>query len=211
MKVGAQLYTLRDHVKTRDGFLDVLDRVAAMGFDGVQCSAVGAFDVDLSPVEAGRAMAERGLACAATHRPWDRLRDDTEAEVSFHQALGCNYTATGAPPDEVRTAGPAGYREFLKEFRTVHDRLAQSGTTLGYHNHALEFERFADGRPWDTLVQADWLPIELDTYWVHAAGASVVPETERLRGRLPVVHVKDMAPFGWKVTYAPVGEGNLDW
>ncbi|MBX3112432.1 MAG: hypothetical protein KF857_10525, partial [Fimbriimonadaceae bacterium] len=20
-----------------------------------------------------------------------------------------------------------------------------------------------------------------------------------------------MAPFGWKVTYAPVGEGNLDW
>jgi len=211
MKVGAQLYTLRDFTKTRDDFLTTLDRVAAMGYTGVQCSAVGAFDVDLTAEEAGRAMADRGLACAATHWPWAKLRDDTTAEVAFHQALGCTYTAIGSPPDEARVAGPPGYRAFLEEYKAVFDNLAEAGITLGYHNHALEFERFPDGRPWDTLVGAAWLPMELDTYWVHAAGATVVTEIQRLGGRLPVVHVKDVSSFGWKVSYAPIGEGNLDW
>ncbi|MBS1709458.1 MAG: sugar phosphate isomerase/epimerase [Armatimonadetes bacterium] len=211
MKIGAQLYTVREFTKTREDFLRTLDRVAAMGFAGVQCSAVGAFDADLTAEDAGRAMAERGLACAATHRPWEKLRNETQAEIEFHQALGCTYTAIGSPPESARTVGPTGYAAFLDDYRQVHDKLATAGINLGYHNHALEFERFADGRPWDTLVAASWLPMELDTYWVHAAGATVVTEIDRLHGRLPVVHVKDMAAFGWKVSYAPVGEGNLDW
>ncbi len=211
MRVGAQLYTLRDHIKNSDGFMSTVDRVAEMGFDGVQCSAVGAFDVDLSAEAAGRALAERGLVCAATHRPWEKLRDDTHAEIEFHRSLGCTYTAVGAPPDGVRQGGPAAYSEWLAEYRKIHDKLASAGVALGYHNHAVEFERFPSGRPWDVLVGESWLPMELDTYWVHASGSNVVPEIKRLSGRLPVVHVKDMASGGWKVSYAPIGEGNLDW
>ena len=32
----------------------------------------------------------------------------------------------------------------------------------------------------------------LDTYWVKYGGAEVIPEIERLSGRVPVVHFKDM-------------------
>ena len=51
----------------------------------------------------------------------------------------------------------------------------------------------------------------LDTYWVAHAGMDVVELIGKLGGRLPVVHLKDKAVFGWEVDYAPVGEGNLDW
>jgi sugar phosphate isomerase/epimerase len=86
--------------------------------------------------------------------------------------------------------------------------------TFAYHNHALEFERFGAKleRPADVLIdEAPWLAMELDTYWVHHSGTDVLSTIGRLKGRLPVVHLKDVATFGWEVTFSPVGEGNLDW
>ena len=38
IKIGAQLYTLRDYCQTTDGFADTLARVADMGYTTVQMS-----------------------------------------------------------------------------------------------------------------------------------------------------------------------------
>lgn len=215
MKIGAQLYTLREFTGTREGFVSAMDRLAEMGYEGVQLSAVGCMGGDsplVSVEEAAGILRERGLICAATHRSWEDLRDRTAAEIEFHRVLGCGYAAIGVPPAGVREGGLGGFREWLGEARGVSDQLLAGGVTFGYHNHALEFERMEGGRPFDVLVEeAPWLAMELDTYWVQAAGADVVGTIERLEGRLPVVHVKDMAAFGWEVDFAPVGEGNLDW
>lgn len=216
MKIGAQLYTLRDLVQTREGLVQALDAVAEMGYEGVQLSAVACMDGDHPEVtadEAARFLQERNLACAATHRPWESLRDNLQAEIEFHQTLSCSYVAVGVPPESARSNGLQGYRDWLQEARPIAEKLAQAGIQFGYHNHAFEFQKLENGiRPYDLLIdEAPWLFLELDTYWVHIAGMEVVPLVQKLPGRLPVVHVKDLTPQDWTVTYAPVGEGNLNW
>ena len=66
-----------------------------------------------------------------------------------------------------------------------------------YHNHAFEYENVLDdGRPLmhhlSDLFTPEQMGFTLDTYWVKFGGYDVVPEIERLAGRLPVVHFKDM-------------------
>ena len=89
-------------------------------------------------------------------------------------------------------------------------------TTLAYHNHSIEFERF-NGRTMLEILYAEAPEIdaELDTYWVQKGGADPVRWIETLAGRQQVLHLKDygMKPFcecGDSVMM-PVGEGNLDW
>ena len=216
MKIGAQLYTVRDLTKTRDGLVKVLDAVAKIGYEGVQLSAVGCMNGDNPEVttqDAANLLQERNLICAATHRSWEQLSQNTAEEVNFHKTLHCTYTAIGVPPKSASEGGLPGYQTWLKEAQATAKQLNVAGIEFGYHNHALEFERMDNGRrPYDVLIEeAPWLMLELDTYWVHVAGLEVTPLVEKLFNRLPVVHVKDVAPFGWELDYAPVGEGNLDW
>ena len=83
-----------------------------------------------------------------------------------------------------------------------------------YHNHNVEFQRFGGKLVIDTLLESfapDELGFTLDTYWVHMGGADVCAWMEKLSGRIPCIHLKDMAVSGWEPIMAPVGEGNLDF
>src|SRR5262249_48959411 len=92
--------------------------------------------------------------------------------------------------------------------------LAPYGLRLAYHNHSFELERW-DGRTGLEILFAsaprEALDAELDTYWLAAAGASPTAWLRRLAGRVPLVHLKDMAVVGGRVVQVEVGAGNLDW
>lgn len=211
MKIGAQLYTLRDHTKTPEEFERSLDRVAALGFEGVQLSAVDCLE-QFSGSKVRALLDSRNLKCVATHRSWNALVQSTQQEIDLHLEWACDYIAVAVPPPGVHERALEGYREWLDQLKSLSETFRLSGIDLGYHNHALEFEKFENGvRPYDLLMAAEWLPLELDTCWVHAAGMSVVPLIEKLNGRLRVVHLKDRVVYGWEVVDGVVGEGNLDW
>ena len=53
--------------------------------------------------------------------------------------------------------------------------------------------------------------ITLETYWLAAAGVNPVEWVEKLKDRIPCVHLKDLTIHGWQATFAPVGEGNLNF
>lgn len=215
MKVGAQFYTLRDFTKTRAGFVEALDKVKAMGYEGVQLSAVACMDGDspeVSGVDAAALLGERGLVCAATHRSWERLSGAFDEEVAFHKTLGCDYTALGMAPESYRSMGLDGYRQLVGEMKDLAAKYEAQGIRLGYHNHAVEFERMdVLERPYDEFLKATDVYLEVDTYWVHVGGVDVTSLVRKLKGRIPVVHVKDLTPRGWETEMAAVGEGNLDW
>lgn len=217
MKIGIQLYTLRDHLGTKDDFLATLDKVAAMGYEGVEVAGVGCMEGDSPTVSASEAagfIKERNLAVAGAHRGWNHFTEDLDGEIAFLTELGATFAAVPVPPGGVHDGGAEAYKTWLEEAKPVADKLKAAGITLAYHNHALEFERFGPKgeRPYDVLIDsAPWLAMEVDTYWVHHSGSDVLKVLHRLSGRLPVVHLKDVAAFGWEVTFAPVGEGNLDW
>lgn len=215
-RLAAQMFTLRDYVKTAAELEQTLARVAEIGYTAVQLSGIacmGGAEPEVSAKQA-RAMLDRlGLRCVATHRDWDSVVNRTEQEIEFHQTLGCDYIAVGAIPGPLLMKGPDGYREMVVRSAEFLPRLKAAGIRWGYHNHSFDFARVDGKRNYDILVEApaDFC-LELDTYWVAHAGCCPAALLRKLPGRIPVVHFKDMDVVPTDgVVMAPVGEGNLDW
>lgn len=216
-KLAVQMYTLRDYCKTSSGLATSLERVRKIGYRAVQLSGVEAMQGDRPAVSAEQARSildDLGMRCIATHRSWQSLSRDTQREIEFHQALGCDYTAIGMMPPEYGFSQD-GFARFLRDAQPVGDRLASAGIRLGYHNHSAEFVRIGPQQRtlFDLLVEAgDWLQLEIDTYWAAHGGLDPARLLRRCAGRIAVVHVKDMEVIpGDGPAMAPVGEGNLDW
>ncbi|MDB5083974.1 MAG: xylose isomerase [Bacilli bacterium] len=52
----------------------------------------------------------------------------------------------------------------------------------------------------------------IDLYWVQAGGANPIDCIHQLKGRLEVVHLKDMGVTPDRQQFfAEVGEGNMNW
>lgn len=215
---AVQMYTLRELCKTTKDFADSLKRVSDIGYTAVQLSGIGCMGGESPEVDAkeGRRMLDdNGLRCAATHRSWDALAGQTEAEIEFHQTLGCDYAAIGGLPPAYREDGEAGFRRFVQESAPKIAKLKAAGITFGYHNHAHEFVRILPGTStwYDVFVDEGGpdFTLEIDTYWAAHAGVEPVRLIKRCAGRLPVVHLKDKTVVGNDTNFAPIGEGNLAW
>ena len=217
-KLAAQMYTLREYTKTAAMFQACLQVCHEIGYAGVQLSAVGCMNGDNPEVSASQAkemLENSGLICCATHRPWKRYVENIDEEIQFHKTLGCDYTAVGSIGGDYGIE-PDGYRRFLEDARPIIEQFKAEGIRVGFHNHSNEFIRNpATGKPcYDILIEegAPDLMLEVDTYWAVVAGVDPSALFERCKGRVPVIHVKDMEVVA-KVgsVMCPVGEGNLDW
>ncbi|MFO7725269.1 MAG: sugar phosphate isomerase/epimerase [Oceanipulchritudo sp.] len=219
-KLAVQLFTLREHTRTASELAKTLEKVAAMGYPAVQVSAVGAMNAENPEVDARemrRMLDDNGLACIATHRPWDALVDNPEAEIEFHRILGCDYCAIGGIPGNYERSY-AGYRSWLADARTVIANLGAAGIRFGHHNHSHEFYRpERHGMTLEDILIDEGPPdlmLELDLYWIEHSGTCCVRILERSHGRVPVIHLKDKEMVEGKVNetrMAPIGEGNHDW
>ena len=80
-----------------------------------------------------------------------------------------------------------------------------------YHNHHFEFIKM-NGKTILESICEDFSPeelgITLDTFWVQMAGGDPAAWLEKLSGRVPCIHLKDMA-YGNKM--AVIGEGNMNF
>ena len=218
-KVAAQLYTVRDFTKTRQGLAESLKKISRMGYEAAQFSAVGALESanpEITVQEARQMLDDVGIRCIATHRSWEDLAQNTQAEIDFHGVLDCNYVAIGGIPQPYRSQGEQGYRDFVEAARPVIQKLKAGGLTFGYHNHSHEFERIAPGPKTliDIFIEEGGpdFTLEFDVYWVAHAGANPARLLAQASGRVPVIHAKDKevdADEG--PVMCPVGEGNLDW
>lgn len=208
IKVGAQLYTLRNFMQTPEDIEKTLTRVKEMGFDVVQLSGHGPID----PQRLADIVKHLDLDVCVTHNPYDRLVNDLDALIAEHRMLGCDTIGLGAMPEQFRTDA-AGTEAFLAAMQPVTAKLAANGMKFGYHNHNFEFEKFDGRRVIDRLIEdtgADFGFI-LDTYWIQAGGGDPASFVRKVAGRMKVIHFKDMAIYGWKQEFAPVGEGNIDF
>src|SRR5437773_7136165 len=90
-RIGAQLYTLRDYLKTPADIAKTLARVRKLGYEAVQVSGAGPID----PAELAKILKNEGLACGATHIGIDAMEKDPQKVIADHALWGCKYTAVG--------------------------------------------------------------------------------------------------------------------
>ena len=209
MKIGAQMYTLRDFCKTLEGLDESLGRVAEIGYRSVQLSGVCPYDAAW--------MAERlkayGLTCDLTHYDVNKILHETDQTIKHHDRLGCRYIGLGYSQE---LQSEESFSRFVANLGEPIKKIAASGHKFMYHNHNHEFAK-RDGKVLlyhlcDAFAKEE-LGITLDCYWAQAGGADSVALLRNLSGRVECVHYKDMvyslddkAP-----RMTAVGQGNMNY
>jgi sugar phosphate isomerase/epimerase len=207
-QIAAQMYNLRDFTKTPKDIASTLARVKKMGYDAVQLSALGKIDSK----ELAKILQTEGLTCCATHVAPERLRDEPNAVLDDHKLWGCKFTAIGGffPKDPTAKDWP----DFAQSFNATAKKYQGSPLRIGYHNHSHELARYDNKTALQTLVDllSKDVWFEIDTYWIQHGGADPAAWIDKVAGRIPCVHLKDMAITpNREQQMAEVGEGNLNW
>lgn len=205
MKIGAQLYTVREYTKTLDDFVKTLEKIRDIGYRVVQVSGTCSYE----PEWLKNRLDRLGLTCAITHYNVDRIANDTEQVVAEHKQFNCKYIGIG-------WMDMKDYPSFVSSFKPAGKRIAEQGCKLMYHNHDMEFARYGEGKTvYLGKMAEDFKPDELgftlDTFWVQAGGGNPAQWIKKLAGRVPCVHLKDMAYANGERRMAPVYEGNMDF
>ena len=206
--IAAQLYTVRDRLQESAAVGDVLGRLRQIGYEAVEVAGLGPgvpehFDVDLR---------RAGLVACAAHESLETLQQDLAAVVARCRAWGCRYIVVPSLPTSYQSA--PGLNRFVAEAAELAEQLRPHQLRLAYHNHSFELERWSGKTGLEALFELaprEVLSAELDTYWLQHGGASPSAWIRKLAGRVPLVHLKDMAVVDGQVVQGEVGEGNLDW
>lgn len=210
-QIALQLYTLRDHCRTRDAFVATCRRVAEIGYQAVQVSGI---DRAILPErELAAVCRDHALTICASHEASDEILARPDAVVRRLRDLGCKFTAYPFPRD-IDFSSETAVRQLIAQLEAAGKVLHDAGLVLAYHNHQIEFRRL-DGRIILERIFAETTPhhlmAELDTYWVQYGGGNPTAWCRRLAGRLPLIHLKDLRINAEnQIEFAEVGAGNLD-
>ena len=216
MKIGVQMYTVRDYCKSESEIELSLKKIKAMGFTMIQVSGFGPHDNNhLAEILKGL-----DIEVCGTHSPWDRIADKDELKklIKEHKKIKCTEIGLGAKPEAFPNSYE-GYTRFIARLNDICKTVRDAGLTFGYHNHAFEFQKFranpgaaavcAIDRLIEECPELNFIP---DVFWIQTGGANPGMYLDKLKGRVKIVHFKDYRVInGNNRQFAEIGEGNLDW
>jgi sugar phosphate isomerase/epimerase len=213
--IAAQLYTLRDFLKTPEDMVKTMRRVRKIGYEAAQISGVGQID----PSELRKIMLDAGVAPIGAHIGVEEFRNDLSGVIATCQKWGISYVAIPWL-DCAKLSTLADWKALAKEFNAFGKALVREGLVLQYHNHMFEFEKFgvrngAGGKTFLEMLfeytKPEYLQAELDLGWVARGNQSPVAWVNKMKGRLDQVHLKDWGVKGNEPVWRAIGEGGIDW
>ena len=213
--IGVNLYSLRSLIKTEEGLTQTLFSLGEMGYNCAQYSGAP-FDSE----RIRRASLASGIPIAVTHVPLDDILNRTEALMEEHASFGCTRIGLGSLPRNVIT-DEYKVKSTIEALGGAAEILHGSGFKLFFHNHHTDCYKHGGVTVLDYMIDTcPHINFILDTYWLQYGGLSVKDYIQKLQGRIDCVHLKDYrmtasandnGEFTFSPTYAPVGEGNLDF
>lgn len=202
--LSLQMYTLRDLASI--DYVGTLKRVKEIGYGAVEVVGVGG----MSAAELRRELDAIGLIVSGAHVPIQALESQLDTVLADMQTLGAPYLICPWMPPE-RRSNADDYRALAGVLNGIGERVNRAGLTFCYHHHDFELHRFGDTTGLHILLhECDprHVAFEIDVYWAAYAGVDPVQLIGEFAGRVPLVHLKDMAPGSR--TFAEVGAGTLD-
>ena len=208
MKLGAQLFSLRDRCDTSEKLRNCFKDVKSIGYDIVQASAICNIEAErlLSYIE------EFDLPVMCTHRSFEEIVERTEESIAFHKTIRCPVIGLGAMPNEYRGSLNA-IRAFHEKIREPLKKIKAAGLSFAYHNHAFDFDTVDGTSIYDYFInEIPELDFIHDVYWSIYAGKSPEDYIKLFSesGRMNHIHFKDMktSPKG---PICPCGDGVIDF
>lgn len=201
LPIAVQLYTLRD-IMPKD-VPGTLRAVAELGYDGVEFAGLHG----TPPGELRAILDNLGLKVCSAHVALNLLEGDLAREIDTYQMLGCQLLVVPWIGEGLR----GDFAALGAALNRIAVGVRAAGMRLAYHNHNFELREQGGKTGLDVLVETTdptAVGFELDCGWVHKAGRDPLTQMRRLAGRLPVIHVKDVAADG---DWAEVGQGVIDY
>lgn len=223
-KIGLQMYTVRDHMKTLDDLKVTLGKLRDIGLTNIQTTA----PEYITPEDYAKLLAVYGMKADSAYLGTGEINFDDSASIDAAaekikrqiNAYGCSVVRTNSIPQELR-ADADGYKKYAEILNREGKMCRELGCKYIYHFHAFEFVTFGYTRGIDILLN-DTDPtcvfFQPDVFWLTNAGTEPSVSLKMFAGRCFWIHVKDYAikqltgvvenvPF----RFASVGEGNLNW
>ncbi|UPQ75924.1 sugar phosphate isomerase/epimerase family protein [Chryseobacterium nepalense] len=214
--LAIQLYTVRDAMSANPE--KTLERLAAMGFTGLEIYAYNSTFFGKTPQEFQRILKNTGLRVISSHhitgnfnKGQGTLLYNWEKSVEDLHFIGSEYMVCSYLfPQERNLENYKKLPELLENSGKV---TKEAGIQFAYHNHDFEFEKFDDNRNvYDFILEnssPELVKMELDLYWISKAGIDPLMYFEKYPGRFPLWHVKDMKA-GTK-DFTEIGNGTIDF
>ncbi len=183
MKIGAQLYSVRDRCKNITEIKDSMYQLREIGYESIQLSG---FEYD--PYEVKRYADTIGMHIGLTHTPVSEIINDTESVINKHLILGADVVGLGNPGGYT-FLGHIRCRKLLKDLLKPIQKINAAGLKFGYHNHYGEFQ----GRHcfMDYLCEKTNWNFILDVGWMHYSGVDSIKKIQEFAPRLEYIHLKD--------------------
>lgn len=112
MTLGAQLFSLRNFLKTPEDLRETFQKVKEIGYENVQFSGA-----PLSDPEYIRSLSDEfDLPIVLTHSSLTRMLEDTDRLIEEHKIVGCPVIGLGVMTKEA-LADPEEARKFVEKMR----------------------------------------------------------------------------------------------
>ena len=210
MKLGLQLYTLRDYMCTPELFKKSMAKVAEMGYKYVQISGVADGLTNEEIIE--HTIEKYGLGIGLTHWEDKEILEETEKVVEIHDRFGCDCIGIGGMPRPMRTY--EGYSRFIETYGPAVEKIHKMGKKFCYHNHWFEFERYQNGKTgMEMLIEGmpEGFGLNLDTAWAHRAGIDCAQLIRRYPDKIHCLHLKDLTIVNDELSLTEVCNGNMNF
>jgi sugar phosphate isomerase/epimerase len=189
-KVGMQLYTVRDAMKT--DFAGTIAKVASIGYKEMEFA--GYFNH--SPGEVRAILDKNGLTAPSCHVGYDVVEKKWPETIEAAHTIGHSFIVCPSI-DKKQRSSAEGWKQVTELFNKAGEASKKAGIQFGYHNHWMEFApdaNLGNKLPYDYLLEstdANLVKMEMDLGWVSVAGQDPLAYFKRYPGRFPLVHVKD--------------------
>ena len=211
--ISLQVYTAR--------FFKPYDRIfkflSESGLENVELFEVEAFD------ETKELLAEYNLTAKSSHIAFDTL-NDVNAIISNlkklnikHAIVPCPSGKPGGKFEAIFDKNEEEWISFGKQLSSYVSIFEDNGITLGYHNHAFEFNKLPSGKmPIECILdQNENLKYEIDLGWVVAGKADPIYWTNKYASKIIACHLKDFISQDHDLidhdSQCAIGDGFIDW
>ncbi|MBR3817789.1 MAG: TIM barrel protein [Clostridia bacterium] len=209
IKLGAQLYTLRDYIKTYEDCETTFKFLNDIGINVIQISGIGPIPAD----KVAYLTEKYNMDVCVTHTSFDRMLTDLDIVMKEHKMLGCDTLGIGGMPDRYNKDSD-GIKDFIKITSEIGKKMHENGLQFAYHNHAFEFAKLDNGRRIFDMLIEETKPEEFsfigDTYWFQFGGVNPCEYIQKIAGRMKVCHFKDYGITDHTPKFVEIGTGNLN-